>query len=77
MLTHAHEEDEEIIKSTRNDTMKYQQLLECPNVAILVHDFPNQKKDLDAQGGRTYSITLNGVARYVGYVLLVLGLSPK
>lgn len=51
--------------TTRSDTMKYEQLLTCPTVAILVHDFPHRKADVDAEGGKTYSITLHGVAKYV------------
>ena len=53
---------EVIVLSTRKDTLKLKNLLESPQVAILVHDFPhlqNSKEDY----GNTYSITLYGTTR--------------
>jgi hypothetical protein len=65
--------DEVIIMTTRSDTMKYKQLLTCPTVAILVHDFPHRKSDVDSEGGKTYSITLHGMARCVRSAMLLYG----
>jgi hypothetical protein len=62
--------DEVIIMTTRADTMKYKQLLTCPTVAILVHDFPHRKSDVDSEGGKTYSITLHGMAKCVQSAML-------
>lgn len=55
--------EELIIFCTRRNTKKYDQMLECPNVAILVHDFPHLATlPVGIQHGRSYSITLNGKA---------------
>lgn len=54
-------EDEVVIFCTRRDTKKYHQILEQPNVAILIHDFPNLKQNQDDDSKKTGSITLNGL----------------
>ena len=60
--------EEKILLSTRRNTQKFAYLSQNPKVALLVHDFPNvQGGERSAEeGGRTYSITLNGVAQVEG-----------
>merc|ERR1740121_1496675 len=54
-------EEEVIIMTTRRDTLKYQNLLSMPRVALLVHDFPTVRGQEESSGfNRTYSITLYG-----------------
>merc|ERR1712154_445083 len=61
--------DEVIIMTTRKDTLKFQNLMTLPRVALLVHDFPTMRTHEEASEGtasipanftRTYSITLYG-----------------
>tara|TARA_A100001035_G_C27703982_1_gene463916 strand:- start:206 stop:805 length:600 start_codon:yes stop_codon:yes gene_type:complete len=55
--------DEVIIMCTSRKTTKYQQILNVPNVAILIHDFPHLNVDKDISlAGRSFSITLKGKA---------------
>eukprot|EP00943_MAST-04B_sp_MAST-4B-sp1_P009256 g9256.t1 len=54
---------EVLVLSTRKDTLKLKNLLESPQVAILVHDFPHLQKSKKQDYGNTYSITLYGTTR--------------
>ena len=54
---------EVIVLSTRKDTLKLQNLLQSPQVAILVHDFPHLQNSKKENYGNTYSITLYGTTR--------------
>ena len=54
---------EVIVLSTRKDTLKLKNLLESPQVAILVHDFPHLQNSKKEDYGNTYSITLYGTTR--------------
>ena len=54
---------EVIVLSTRKDTLKLKNLLESPQVAILVHDFPHLQSSKKEDYGNTYSITLYGTTR--------------
>ena len=49
--------------STRRDTLKFQQLVSNPSVALLIHDFPTatQGEAAAALGSCSYSVTLNGL----------------
>ena len=55
--------EEILVFCTRRDTKKFEQIIACPNVAILVHDFPHlHKLPAGTTHGSSYSITLNGRA---------------
>ena len=57
------QQDEVLIVCSRRDTKKYFQLQLCPNVAILIHDFPHLASINDKDSySQQVSITLNGVA---------------
>ncbi len=63
-----YKEMECIIMGTRRDTKKYEQMLSCPSVAVLIHDFPhlavNDEHTSSAKSeGKTCSITLNGYVK--------------
>jgi hypothetical protein len=42
--TAADADDKLLIMSTRRDTRKFEQILECSKVALLLHDFPTSKQ---------------------------------
>ena len=57
-------DDKLLIMSTRRDTRKFEQILECSKVALLLHDFPTSKQaeKTDSANASTYSIALTGLA---------------
>lgn len=62
--TAAGADDKLLIMSTRRDTRKFEQILECSKVALLLHDFPTSKQaeKTDSANASTYSIALTGLA---------------
>lgn len=56
--------DEVIILTTRRNTKKYRQIETSEEVSILINDFPllRSNENDEMPGGRTGSITLNGIA---------------
>lgn len=59
-------EEEILILSTRRNTKKFEQILESPKVAVLIHDFPNIEIPVPAVAenhGKSWSITLNGLCK--------------
>lgn len=55
--------EELIIFATRRNTKKFDQMMECNSVAILIHDFPHlHESEKTTSHGKSYSITLNGVS---------------
>lgn len=54
------------IFATRKSTKKYQHILRCPNVSILLHDFPHLHDSQESKCyGQNFSITLNGIAECI------------
>lgn len=52
--------------TSRVDTLKAKLLMDNPNVALLIHDFPTQRRDsLSGEFSRTYSVTLYGIASFI------------
>ena len=70
-------EEELLVMTTRKDTLKLQNILDSPSVALLVHDFPTLRKEQSQRRGSqedqpaspepsstgSYSITLYGRAQ--------------
>ena len=63
--------EEVVIMCTKRDTKKFRQIMQSSSVALLIHDFPHLKLEgsvevehvaPNADSGRTFSITLNGIA---------------
>lgn len=83
--------DEVMIVCTRRNTKKYEHIKACPNVSVLVHDFPHLTSNATSeQHSKQWSITLNGKAtclndsdelsikyRYANYTCCILLTQPS